>query len=85
MFEEDNEGFGLNSFNAMCEDPQCSNGINTEIISYLKQIKSKHSKQYQGVIDRAVDRLCKQNFQPKDVKESLYSILQRELEEEGHF
>lgn len=44
MFEEDNEGFGLNSFNAMCEDPQCSNGINTEIISYLKQIKSKHSK-----------------------------------------
>lgn len=29
MFEEDNEGFGLNSFNNMCEDPQCSNAINT--------------------------------------------------------
>ena len=44
MFEKDNEGFGLNSFNPMCEDPQCSNAINTEIVIYLKQIKYKKSK-----------------------------------------
>ena len=29
MFEEDNEGYGINSYNPMCEDPQCSNAINT--------------------------------------------------------
>lgn len=45
MFEEDNEGFGLNSFNPMCEDPQCSNAINTEIVSFLKNCKSKQSKE----------------------------------------
>lgn len=44
MFEPDNEGFGLNSFNTHCEDPQCSNAINTEIITYLRQIKYKNSK-----------------------------------------
>lgn len=81
MFEPDNEGFGLNSFNAMCEDPQCTNAINTEIISFLRQIKYKNSKEYQATVDRVVDRLCKQNFLPKDVKENLYSILEREMEE----
>lgn len=45
MFEEDNEGFGFNSFNPKCEDPQCSNAINTEIVSFLKNCKSKQSKE----------------------------------------
>lgn len=29
MFEEDNEGYGINSYNQACEDPQSSNAINT--------------------------------------------------------
>lgn len=54
MFEEDNEGFGLNSFNSMVEDPQCSNAINTEVITFLKAINSKHSKEYQKIVERNV-------------------------------
>jgi len=29
MFEEDNEGYGLNAYNEGCEDPQSTNAINT--------------------------------------------------------
>jgi hypothetical protein len=38
MFEEDNEGYGLNSYNQHCEDPQCTNAINTEIITNLNAL-----------------------------------------------
>jgi hypothetical protein len=64
----------------MVEDPQCSNAINTEIVSFLKNIKSKHGKEYQSIIDRNVEKLCKQNFIQKDMRESLHSILEREME-----
>ena len=36
MFEDDNEGYGLNSYNEHCEDPQCTNALNTEIGTNLK-------------------------------------------------
>jgi hypothetical protein len=35
MFEEDNEGYGINGYNQHSEDPQCTNAINTEIISNI--------------------------------------------------
>ena len=44
MFEEDNEGFGLNSFNPHSEDPQSSNAIHTQIISHLRQAVQTGSK-----------------------------------------
>jgi hypothetical protein len=44
MFEPDNEGFGLNSFNQYSEDPQCTNAINTEIITNLSKLLENPSK-----------------------------------------
>ena len=41
MFEDDNEGYGINSFNSHIEDPQSTNAINTEIISNLRMIAKK--------------------------------------------
>lgn len=83
MFEPDNEGFGLNSFNPTCEDPQCSNAISTEIVSFLKNmvaISTHYPKQYQQAIGSKVEKLCKQNFQQKDMSQTLESILKDELE-----
>ena len=79
MFESENEGFGINSYNAMCEDPQCSNAINTEILSHLKEIKFKGSKEYEESVKKMVDQLSKQNFNQR-LKENLETILQGELE-----
>jgi hypothetical protein len=31
MFEEDNEGFGINSFNPHIDDPQSTNAIYTSV------------------------------------------------------
>lgn len=31
MLEEDNEGFGLNSYNTKCDDPAATNALNTSI------------------------------------------------------
>lgn len=57
MFEADNEGFGMNSFNPSSEDPQCSNAINTELLTYLKTIAETIKnlpKQYQQIIGSKV-------------------------------
>lgn len=62
MFEKDNEGFGLNAFNAMCEDPQCTNAINTEMLSFLASIKVNTSREYKENVKRIADQLSKQNF-----------------------
>lgn len=39
MFEEDNEGYGINSFNEMCEDPQSTNAIYTEVLTRINSLK----------------------------------------------
>ena len=44
MFEEDNEGYGLYGFNQMILDPQATNAINTELISYLKPLTTSLKK-----------------------------------------
>ena len=41
MFEEDNEGFGINSFNPHIADPQSTNAIYTSVIDYLNALKKK--------------------------------------------
>lgn len=70
MFEADNEGYGIHSYNAMCEDPQCTNAINTEVLSFLSGIKISHSKTYKETVKRLVEQLTKQNFNVR-MKESL--------------
>ena len=74
MFEEDNEGFGMNSFIPICEDPQCSNAIYTEIVGYLKSVGEdlgNYPKPYQQMISSKVEKLCHQNFQQKDMAQTL--------------
>lgn len=44
MFEEDNEGYGINSFNSAIEDPQASNSINTSLIELLIEVKKVADK-----------------------------------------
>lgn len=39
MFEEDNEGYGINAYNQGCEDPQATNAINTEILTKINSLK----------------------------------------------
>jgi hypothetical protein len=71
MFEEDNEGYGINSFNEMCEDPQSTNAIYTEILSKINALKkfNKYSKvffpfiqSYTSQVMEYVARLNRQNF-----------------------
>ena len=74
MFENDNEGFGMNSFNPTCEDPQCSNAIYTEIVSYLQKVGEhleNYPKSYQQMITSKIEKLCHQNFQQKDMAQTL--------------
>ena len=40
MLEEDNEGFGMNSYNVKCDDPSCTNALNSSIFEELKEIKN---------------------------------------------
>jgi hypothetical protein len=44
MFEDDNEGYGLNSYNAHSEDPQCTNALNTEISTNLRTLSKNSAK-----------------------------------------
>lgn len=39
MIEEENEGYGLNSYNEKCEDPSSTNALNSSIYSELNTIK----------------------------------------------
>jgi len=40
MLEEDNEGFGINSYNVKCDDPSCTNALNSSIYEEVKEIKN---------------------------------------------
>jgi len=40
MLEEDNEGFGINSYNVKCDDPSCTNALNSSIYEEVKVIKN---------------------------------------------
>jgi len=57
MFEEDNEGYGLNSFNPAVEDPQASNSLNTSLVEVLQQIrKLSIGKDETALVDRLLNR-----------------------------
>lgn len=57
MFEEDNEGYGLNSFNPAVEDPQASNSLNTSLVEVLQEIrKLSKAKDELAVVDRLLNR-----------------------------
>jgi hypothetical protein len=72
----------LNSYNPGCEDPQCSNAINTEITSLIKNCKSSSMQSEQNGIKQLVRRLLQQNFEPS-TQISLTSILEKEMQEGG--
>lgn len=44
MFEEDNEGYGINGYNQHSEDPQSTNAINTEIITNIRSLSRADKK-----------------------------------------
>ena len=64
MFEEDNEGYGLYGFNQMILDPQATNAINTELISYLKPLTTSLKKNniYKKRVSELSQRLSRQTF-----------------------
>lgn len=57
MFEEDNEGFGINSYNPAVEDPQASNSINTSLLDILAEVrKVTKDKEEMSLIDKLTTR-----------------------------
>lgn len=57
MFEEDNEGYGLNSFNPAVEDPQASNSLNTSLVEVLHDIRKLNTvKDVLALVDRLLNR-----------------------------
>ena len=41
MFENDNEGYGINGYNPHSLDPQSTNAINTEVIGPLREMAKR--------------------------------------------
>lgn len=57
MVEEDNEGFGLNSYNSKIEDPSSTNCINSTICENAKKVVSMHEKSNR--VKSMIDKILK--------------------------
>lgn len=81
MFEQDNEGYGINAYNQGCEDPQATNAINTEILTNINALKkpSKFTKDYQKQITDYILRFNRQTFMRIEGTPALDSLLQDDL------
>lgn len=65
MFEPDNEGYGLYGFNPHVLDPQATNAINTELVTFLQPlttIKKLRPPEYCAKVCELSQRLLRQNF-----------------------
>ncbi|CAD8176296.1 unnamed protein product [Paramecium pentaurelia] len=73
MLEEDNEGFGINSYNVKCDDPSCTNALNSSIYEEVKEIKNKFNNQQKLI--SIVSKLLKNEPVPQHMlNKSVYDV-----------
>ncbi|CAD8094595.1 unnamed protein product [Paramecium sonneborni] len=73
MLEEDNEGFGMNSYNVKYDDSSCTNALNSSIFEEIKEIKNKYKNQQK--LQSIVTKLLKNEPMPQHMlNKSVYDV-----------